>query len=64
MAGEMVRKNVFYRCASRTMAPGSTALADHPATVNLREDVLASAVNGWVGELSCRRTSNGLLPKR
>jgi hypothetical protein len=51
MAGEMVRKNVFYRCASRTMAPGSTALADHPATVNLREDVLASAVNGWIGEL-------------
>ncbi len=51
MAGEMVRRNTFYRCASRTMAPGSLALADHPATVNLREDALLAALNGWIGEL-------------
>jgi hypothetical protein len=48
MAGKMVRnrKHAFNRCASRT-----TALADHPATVYLREDVLLSAPNGWIGEL-------------
>jgi recombinase len=51
MAGEMVRQHAFYRCASRTMAPGSAALADHPATVNLREDMLISALNGWIDEL-------------
>jgi len=33
------------------MAPGSAALADHSATVNLREDALLSALNGWIGRL-------------
>jgi hypothetical protein len=30
---------------------GSLALVDHPATVNLREELLLSALNGWIGEL-------------
>lgn len=38
MQGAMIRKDhVYYRCLARTLAPGSTALADHPKTVNLRE---------------------------
>jgi hypothetical protein len=51
MAGEMVRKNAYYRCAARTLAPGSAALADHPSTVNLREDVIVDALNRWIGRL-------------
>jgi hypothetical protein len=51
MAGEMVRKNAYYRCAARTLAPGSAALADHPSTVNLREDVIVGALNRWIGRL-------------
>jgi hypothetical protein len=33
------------------LAPGSAALAEHPKTVNLREDVLTGAINGWIGGL-------------
>lgn len=51
MSGEMVRKNGYYRCAARTLAPGSAALADHPLTVNLREDVIVDALNRWIGRL-------------
>ena len=29
----------------------SAALAEHPKTVNLREDVLTEAINGWIGGL-------------
>jgi HEPN domain-containing protein len=31
---------------ARTLAPGSPALASHPKTVNLREDVVMPALNG------------------
>jgi hypothetical protein len=51
MAGEMVRKHAYYRCAARTLAPGSAALADHPSTVNLREYVIVEALNRWIGRL-------------
>jgi hypothetical protein len=27
------------------------ALAEHPKTVNLREEVLTEAINGWIGGL-------------
>lgn len=36
------------------MAPGSAALADHPKTVNLREDRVVAALNGWSGHLFAR----------
>jgi hypothetical protein len=36
-----VRKSTYYRCLARTIAPGSPVLADHPRTVNLREDHVA-----------------------
>ncbi|TQM85467.1 recombinase-like zinc beta ribbon protein [Saccharothrix saharensis] len=44
-------RGVYYRCPARTLAPGSPALATHPPTVYLREDVLQEAVNGWLGRL-------------
>lgn len=42
---------MYYRCPARTLAPGSPALAAHPPTVYLREDVLQDAVDGWLGRL-------------
>ena len=29
----------------------AAALASHPPTVNLREDAIVSAINGWIGQL-------------
>ncbi len=46
-----VRSHACYRCNARTIAPGSPLLADHPNTVNVRENFIARAINGWVGEL-------------
>ncbi|WP_153032052.1 recombinase family protein [Amycolatopsis sp. YIM 10] len=51
MQGATIRKGAYYRCTARTMAPSSPALADHPKTVNLREDVVVEAINGWIGYL-------------
>ncbi|WP_326835074.1 recombinase family protein [Amycolatopsis rhabdoformis] len=51
MQGATIRKGAYYRCTSRTMAPGSLKLADHPTTVNLRESVVVEAINGWIREL-------------
>ncbi|GAA1337421.1 recombinase family protein [Saccharothrix algeriensis] len=51
MQGEPIRKGTYYRCTARTLAPGSPALADHPKTVNLREDVVLPALNNWIGWL-------------
>ncbi|MCG8920453.1 recombinase family protein [Actinokineospora sp. PR83] len=49
MQGGAIRDGHYYRCIARTLAPGSPALAEHPKTVNLREDGLALAVNHWIG---------------
>lgn len=48
MQGAPIRKAVYYRCIARTLAPGSPALESHPKTVNLREDVVMPALNGWL----------------
>jgi hypothetical protein len=48
MQGAAIRKGIYYRCIARTMAPGSAALADHPKTVNLREDVVTPPINAWL----------------
>jgi hypothetical protein len=50
MQGATISKGAYYRCTSRTMAPGSLKLADHPKTVNLREAVVVEAINGWIHE--------------
>ncbi|WP_132116505.1 recombinase family protein [Actinocrispum wychmicini] len=45
---------MYYRCPARTLAPGSSALAEHPPTVYIREDPLLEAVNAWLGRLFAR----------
>jgi hypothetical protein len=42
---------MYYRCPARTLAPNSPALAEHPAAVYLREDLLQREINKWVGGL-------------
>ncbi|GLZ37611.1 recombinase family protein [Actinokineospora sp. NBRC 105648] len=54
MQGEAIRDGSYYRCIARTMAPGSPALAGHPKTVNLREDVVVPRLNEWIGTLFAR----------
>ncbi|MDQ3761459.1 MAG: recombinase family protein [Actinomycetota bacterium] len=52
MQGAMIRKqHAYYRCLARSLAPGSAALADHPRTVNLREDDVLKPLNVWIGQL-------------
>ncbi|WP_310971676.1 recombinase family protein [Amycolatopsis sp. 505] len=51
MQGTTIRKGAYYRWTSRTMAPGSLQLTEHPKTVNLREGVVVEALNGWLHEL-------------
>jgi len=54
MQGATIRSGTYYRCTARTLAPGAAALADHPATVNIREDVVVASLNGWIGGLFTR----------
>jgi Recombinase zinc beta ribbon domain len=54
MQGATIRKGTYYRCTTRTMAPGSPALADHPLTVNLREDHVVEVINDWLNGLFAR----------
>lgn len=52
MQGAVIRKTeLYYRCAARSLAPGSAALAGHPRTVNLREYEVVEALNAWIGQL-------------
>ncbi|WP_084175715.1 recombinase family protein [Actinokineospora spheciospongiae] len=51
MQGETIRNGNYYRCIARTIAPGSPALADHPKTVNLREDKVVPAINDWISTI-------------
>ncbi|WP_459710764.1 hypothetical protein [Actinophytocola sp. KF-1] len=51
MEGSPRKHAMYYRCPARTLAPGSPALATHPAAVYLREDTIREAVNGWFAEL-------------
>ena len=45
----------------RTMAPGSALLRDHPKTVNLREEPVVEALNGWIGQLFDRTNINATV---
>jgi hypothetical protein len=54
MQGTTIRKSVYYRCTARTLAPGSPALADHPRTVNVREDHILGPLNKWIGSVFAR----------
>jgi len=45
------KHGMYYRCPARTLAPGSPALASHPPSIYLREEVIQDAVNDWLGEV-------------
>ncbi|MEV5961476.1 recombinase zinc beta ribbon domain-containing protein [Kribbella sp. NPDC051952] len=51
MEGARRKHAVFYRCAARTLIPGSSAALCHPPTVHVREDQLSGGVNGWIAGL-------------
>ena len=60
-AGRHDRQGAYYRCTTRTMAPGSLALADHPLTVNLREDHVVEVINDWLNELFARENRDATV---
>lgn len=45
MQAGAIRGGIYYRCHSKTLAPGSPISAEHPKTVNLRELTLADPLN-------------------
>ena len=51
MEGASRRWGTYYRCAARTLVPGSAALATHPKSVYLPEMAIVGPVNTWLGEL-------------
>lgn len=51
MQGAAIRQGTYYRCLARSLAPGSPVLADHPRTVNLREDNLLDPLNRRIAKL-------------
>ena len=51
MEGAARRWGTYYRCAARTLVPGSPALAGHPKTVYLPETAVVGPINRWLGEL-------------
>lgn len=66
MHGAVIRKReTYYRCLARSIAPGSEVLAEHPRTVNLREADVLEPLNAWIGRLFARenvdRTVSTLL---
>jgi hypothetical protein len=42
---------IRYRCAAKSLVPGSPAAASHPRTAHLREDRLLDGLNGWLAGL-------------
>jgi DNA invertase Pin-like site-specific DNA recombinase len=61
MQGATIREGTYYRCAARTLAPGSSVLADHPRTVNLRQEWVVEPLNAWIGGLFGRDNIDRLV---
>jgi hypothetical protein len=57
MQADVIRGGVYYRCHSKTLAPGSLVSAEHPKTVNLRELALADPLNRWLADLFSQQQS-------
>ncbi|MEV8371129.1 recombinase family protein [Kribbella sp. NPDC056861] len=45
------RETIYYRCNARTLVPESATALAHPAQVYLREDLVSTAINRWIGQL-------------
>ena len=54
MLAATIRSTIYYRCLARTIAPGSPVLADHPRTVNVREDQVIDPLNEWIMQVCDR----------
>ncbi|MCP2317724.1 hypothetical protein APR12_003077 [Nocardia amikacinitolerans] len=51
MEAGAIRGVIYYRCRAKNLTPGSPALAEHPVTVNLREDHLVAPIDRWLATL-------------
>ena len=51
MEGTPRENRTYYRCAARTLVPGSAALDGHPKNIYLRETAVLERVNAWLGGL-------------
>ncbi|WP_093941860.1 recombinase family protein [Actinoalloteichus hoggarensis] len=51
MEGTPRAERTYYRCAARTLVPGSPALKEHPKNVYLPEAAVLGPLNEWIGEL-------------
>ncbi len=51
MEGTPRQERTYYRCTSRSLAPGSPVLDDHPKNVYLPERAVLALVNAWIGDL-------------
>lgn len=58
MLAATIRDTIYYRCLARTIAPGSPVLADHPRTVNVREDQVIDPLNEWIMQVYEPRPSS------
>jgi DNA invertase Pin-like site-specific DNA recombinase len=48
----------YYRCAARSIAPGSAVLSSHPKNVYLAERAVIGPLNAWIGRLFDREHRN------
>ena len=44
-------ERIYYRCAARSIVPGTPILAIHPKNVYLSERAIVGPVNAWIGTL-------------
>ncbi|OXM50633.1 recombinase family protein [Amycolatopsis thailandensis] len=51
MEGTPRESRIYYRCAARTLVPGSPALAEHPKNVYLPEAAVIEPVNGYISQV-------------
>lgn len=59
MQGATIRKeHTYYRCLASSLAPGSSALADHPRTVYLAEEIVLEPLNKWLCQVFDRKSMN------
>lgn len=52
MEGATRRRVVtYYRCNARTLVPGSVTASAHLPQIYVREDLIAPAMNRWIGQV-------------
>jgi hypothetical protein len=51
MEGTPRGERIYYRCAARSIVPGSPILDTHPKNVYLPEAAVLEAITGWIGSV-------------